>query len=94
MSLLSKLFGGAPKGPVAEEYQGFHIIVEPIKDGKRFRLAARIERDVDGDVKVHQLIRADTLESFEAAIVASRSKAQQVIDEQGDRIFRYRDLLL
>jgi len=89
MSWLSKLFGGgAPTAPIAEEYNGFRIFAEPIPDGKKFRIAARIEREIDGEVKTHQLIRADTLESLEAAIEASRGKAHQVIDEQGDRIFR------
>lgn len=88
MSLFSKLFGGgAPKGPVAEEYNGFRIFAEPMKDGKRYRIAARIEKDVDGELKSHQLIRADTLEGSEAAVAASQAKAKQVIDQQGDRLF-------
>jgi hypothetical protein len=89
MSLLSKLFGGRPpQGPVAEDYKGFRVFAEPMPDGKRFRIAARIEKDVDGDVKSHQLIRADTLESLDAAVTASRAKAFQVIDEQGERLFK------
>ena len=88
MSLFSKLFGGgAPKGPVAEDYNGFSIFAEPMKDGSKYRIAARIEKSIDGELKTHQLIRADTLESLEAAVAASRAKAQQVIDEQGDRLF-------
>lgn len=88
MSLLSRLFGGgAPKAPVGEEYQGFRIFAEPLKDGTRYRLAARIEQDVDGEIKVHQLIRADTLDSHEAAFAASLNKAKQVIDQQGARLF-------
>ena len=90
MSILSRLFGGG-KGsvsePAAEEYDGFRIFAEPMKDGSKFRIAARIERDVGGETKVHQLIRADTLESHEAAVTASSAKAKQVIDEQGDRLF-------
>ncbi|MBB5723289.1 hypothetical protein FHS72_002929 [Loktanella ponticola] len=88
MSWLSKMFGGgSPKGPVAEEYNGFRIFAEPMQDGKRYRIAARIEREIDGEVKSHQLIRADTLEGLDAAIEASAAKARQVIDEQGERIF-------
>lgn len=88
MSLFSKLFGGgAPKGPTAEEYDGFRIFAEPMKDGNRYRIAARIEKEIDGDLKSHQLIRADTLENYEAAVTASGAKARQVIDEQGIRLF-------
>ncbi len=43
---------------------------------------------MDGTVKSHTLIRADTLGDLEGANEASISKAKQVIDEQGDRIFR------
>lgn len=90
MSLLSRLFGGktskggdASSAGSAEEYQGFSITPEPIKDGNVFRVAARIEKDG----KVHQLIRADTLSSRDEAITASAAKARQMIDEQGDRVF-------
>ena len=90
MSILSKLFGGkgsADGGAVsagpAEEYNGFSITPEPIKEGAVFRVAARIEKDG----KVHQLIRADTLNSKDDAASASSAKARQMIDEQGDRIF-------
>ncbi|MBM1221161.1 hypothetical protein JQU17_13085 [Ponticoccus sp. SC2-23] len=90
MSILSRLFGskgtasegGSSAGP-AEEYNGFTITPEPIKEGGVYRVAARIEKDG----KVHQLIRADTLNSKDDAAAASSSKARQMIDEQGDRIF-------
>lgn len=96
MSWLSKIFGGggaggaAPKGAAAnaEEYNGFRIIPEPQKEGGQFRIAARIEKDVDGATKVHHLIRADTMAGFDQAVQASVSKARQMIDEQGERIFR------
>ena len=91
MSLLSKLFGGGggsstPADP--EVYQGYSIFPEPMKEGSRYRIAARIEKEIGGEVKVHQLIRADTLESLDAATEATMRKAKAVIDEQGDGIFR------
>lgn len=90
MSFLSKLFGGgggAAEPPKGEDYKGFTIFPEPIREGKTFRLCARITGDVDGEVKEHRLIRADTLESEDAAIDAARRKAKQMIDEQGARLF-------
>lgn len=88
MSLFSRLFGGgASKDIEPESYNGFSIFPEPMKDGATWRIAALIEKEIDGEVKSHQLIRADTLESQEAASEASVRKAKQVIDEQGDRLF-------
>lgn len=91
MSLFSRLFGGSKPQPAPEvkpeEYNGFAIYPAPQKDGGRWRVAARIEKQVDGETKVHQLIRADVLDSEDAAIEASLGKARQVINEQGERIF-------
>lgn len=87
MSLLSKLFGGGPKAePV--QYEGFLIYPEPALDGGRFRIGARIEKTVNDQLMTHKLIRVDTLESREAAEEASVGKAKQLIDEQGERLFR------
>ncbi len=87
MSLLSRLFGGgggasAPRVQ-PEEHNGFAIYPEPIKEGPRWRVAARIEKDG----KVHKLVRADTIEDEQTARDVSTAKARQMIDEQGERIF-------
>ncbi|NDU99589.1 HlyU family transcriptional regulator [Pseudoroseicyclus tamaricis] len=89
MSLFSKLFGGGGKGesPAAaaepDMHEGFAIYPEPIREGSKWRIAARIEKDG----KTHQLIRADTLETEEAAVQASLGKARLMIDQMGERIF-------
>jgi hypothetical protein len=93
MSILSRLFGGggkaAPPAPSAppETYKGFEIFAEPRREGDLYRIAARIEKDVDGTRQVHSLVRADTMGGFDDAVAASRAKARQVINEQGDRLF-------
>ena len=89
MSLFSRLFGGSEKTPDAkpETYNGFDIIADPIREGSKWRVAARIEKDVNGDVKVHQLIRADTIDDETTAIEVSIGKAKQMIDEQGEGLF-------
>ena len=85
MSLFSKLFGGgsAPKQVEPTEHNGFQIYPEPQKEAQGYRIAARIEKDG----QVHQMIRADTYSSQETAVDASVSKAKQVIDQMGDRVF-------
>ena len=94
MSFLKKLFGGggndsggsAPKvEPV--EHNGFQIYPEPIKEGAVYRIAARIEKEFDGEMKAQNLVRADTVNSLEAANDMSVNKARQVINERGDKLF-------
>jgi hypothetical protein len=88
MSILSKLFGGAPKpAKEPEVYKDFRIFPEPQSGSGGYRVAARIEKDFGGEMKVHHLLRADTLQGAEEAEAFSIRKARQLIDEQGDRLF-------
>jgi len=93
MSWLSRLFGGgagapdAPAPAAAEDYKGFRIIPAPIREGGTYRVAARIEKDVDGVTLRHDLVRADTMASRQEAVAISAAKARQVIDERGERLF-------
>lgn len=94
MSLWSKLFGGgSDKGEVApslpgESHNGFTVFPEPMKEGGHWRVGARIEREIGGELRIHQMIRADTAESAGAAAAMSLIKAKRMIDEQGEGIFR------
>lgn len=89
MSLWSRLFGGGggqdPSGPSAppEAYQGYDIHAEPIREGTRWRICARILKDG----REHRMIRADTLDDRDAAASASLTKAKSLIDQQGEAIF-------
>ncbi|WP_226779046.1 HlyU family transcriptional regulator [Oceaniglobus trochenteri] len=89
MSLWSRLFGGkeSPAKNPPETHEGFTIYPEPINEGSRWRVSARIEKQIGGELKSHRLIRADTLESADVAAEASAAKARQMIDEQGERLF-------
>ena len=89
MSILKKLFGGGPppEPPKPETYKDFAITPNPAKEGARYRVGALIEKTVDGEPKSHQLIRADTLDDLDSANTTSISKAKQMIDEQGVRLF-------
>ena len=65
MSLWSKLFGGGAGGGDAkpeaksEIYKGFRIMAEPQSGEGGYRVGARIEKEIGGEVKVHHLLRAD-----------------------------------
>ncbi|SFI49547.1 HlyU family transcriptional regulator [Celeribacter neptunius] len=99
MSLFSKLFGGksadtsgsdAASKPTAEPVlygDDFLIFPEPIKEASGYRVAARIEKEIDGEVKVHEMIRADTMASKEDAEQGSLMKAQMFIDQMGEAMF-------
>lgn len=91
MSLLKRLFGGGPRErsnePAAVEHKGFTIYPDPGKAEGGYRIGARIEKDVGGETKTHHMIRADVISDPAEAEKASVGKAQQMIDEQGERIF-------
>ena len=92
MSILSKLFGrGGGDASAPEEqpvtYKGFTIRPAPIVEGKQYRLAAWIEKEVGGEPKSHHLIRADMTATRDTAVEAAIAKAKQLIDEQGEQLF-------
>lgn len=86
--MFSKLFGKT-KTPESEpeHYKDFAIYPASQKDAGGFRLGARVEKQVGDETKTHHLIRADTLNTQEAANDAALAKAKQLIDQMGDRIF-------
>ncbi len=89
MSIFKKLFGGgATPEPSHVTYQDFRITPTPMSEGGAYRVSALIEKEIDGETRSHTLVRADTVQGLEAAQDASVRKAKQVIDEQGDRVFR------
>lgn len=97
MPFFSRLFGrrspaGPTQGPRAEpeHYKGCDIHPDPISEGSQWRIAARIEKQVGGEVKSHRMIRADLLGDADTAVEESLRKARRLIDEQGDAIFERR----
>ena len=92
MSLLKKLFGGGDASPSKpaqkpETYKDFTITPEPMPADGQHRISAIITKEVNGELKSHHLIRADTLMTPEAAAEAAFEKARTLIDQQGDRLF-------
>lgn len=90
MSIFSKLFGGSGPKPEAEPvlHGDYRIFAAPQSEQGGYRVAARIERDIDGETRTHQMIRADKCQSAEEAETTSLLKARMLIDQQGDSIFR------
>ena len=89
MSIFSKFFGSKPKPQAEPEvHKDYRIFAEPQSEQGGFRIAARIEKDIDGDTKTHQMIRADKCQSMEDATETTLLKAKMLIDQQGDSIFR------
>jgi hypothetical protein len=93
-SRIFSAFGGsqsdtAAAAPAAEpqEYAGFAIHAAPIREGSQYRLAGRIEKDVDGEVMERSFIRADLFSSEDDALESSFRKARQIIDQSGPSLF-------
>jgi hypothetical protein len=80
---------GESEGPPGEavEYKGFRIRPAPYQANGVYQTAGTIEKDGPDGTKEHRFVRADTHSSREAAIDFAISKAKQIIDLQGDRIF-------
>jgi hypothetical protein len=71
----------------AVEYKGYRIRPTPFRSDALYQTAGIIEKDAPEGVKEHRFIRADTHPSKDDAAAFAISKAKQIIDLQGDRIF-------
>lgn len=85
--------GGAAKGgtevvgePV--EYNGYTIQAAPQRQSSGWNTAGVIKKEFPDGMREHRFIRVDTHTSQDDAVAFSVLKAQQIIDEQGDRLFR------
>lgn len=92
-SWLSRLFGSgdteaaAPDVPTVE-HKGFTIRPTPRQSEGQWQVAGVISREIDGTIFEEVFIRADKCGSSEEAIEITLRKGRQIIDEQGDRLFR------
>ena len=89
------LFMGAPKNREAAQaaeapvdYKGYTIQAAPQKEGGQWLTAGVITKNFDGTVKEHKFIRSDLHADRTGAVEFSIAKGQQIIDLDGDRIFR------
>ena len=95
MSFLKRLFGsssGEPQpsgGAVAKEieHKGFVIRATPYKAEGGYQTCGVVSKEVGGVVKEHRFIRADRFAALDDAVDISLKKGQQLVDEQGERMF-------
>jgi hypothetical protein len=93
MSFWKKLFGNSSGQSVAAkavepvEYNGFVIRAVPFQDGGQWQTAGVIEKEIGGVKCEHSFIRADRHPGHEDAVAFTQSKARQMIDQMGDRLF-------
>ncbi len=91
MGLFSRLFGGGKPEQKTEvepvEYKGFLIYQEALSESGQYRIAGRITKEVDGELKTHKFIRSDLLPSEADANEFMLKKAQMFVDQMGDSIF-------
>ncbi len=96
MSFWKSLFGGGgnsgndpTKAKVVEqvEYKGFTIAAQPYQEGGQFQVAGTISKEINGERREHRFVRADRFGAAEEAAGMMVTKAKQMIDQQGDKIF-------
>lgn len=92
--LWNRLAGGGNAGEheetVAEavEYRGFRIRPAPYSAKGGYQTAGVIEKDFEAGTEEHRFVRAETHPSKDEAATFAITKGKQIIDEQGDRVFR------
>ncbi len=96
--VLGKLFGGlfgkdsvdkdSKEEAESVEYKGFTITPLMRRDGGQYMTAGIIRKSIDGVAKQEEFIRADRHSSSDDAKQLSIAKGRQIIDEQGERLFR------
>jgi hypothetical protein len=87
---LSSRPAGTASAPTIEpvEYKGYRIRPAPYRSGSQYQTAGSIEKDTAEGLKKHDFIRADTYATEPDAIAFTVAKAKQMIDLQGERLFR------
>jgi len=96
MSFWKNLFGGsgggsAPREPEtgdSESYKGFTITAKFMPVGSEYQLAGVIEKEIDGETKVYEFVRADRFSSRDDVQSFALAKGRQIIDEQGNTLFQ------
>lgn len=92
MGFFSKWFGSDSKAsemPTREpvEYKTFFIYQEAKPENGQYRVAGRITKEVDGELKQHDFIRSDVVSSEQDANELMLSKAKLFIDQMHGNIF-------
>ena len=75
----------------AVEYKGYRIRPAPYAASGGFQTAGVIQKDAGEGVQEHRFIRAETHPSLDEAVAFATAKGKQIIDQQGDAVFRERN---
>ncbi len=76
-----------PKLLGEDDYKGYIISAFEMNSGEEFQLCGRIEKEINGELRIKDFIRADKLSSTQEALRFAHKKGRQIIDEQGDALF-------
>ena len=97
MSFLKSLLGlgtaagrsgsGTPATVQTAEHGGCRIEAQPYPADGQFQVAGLISKQIDGVRREHRFVRADRFATRDQAADFSVTKARQIIDQQGDRLF-------
>jgi hypothetical protein len=92
VGLFSRLFGSSDKGATFKqtepvEYEGFLIYQEAKAEAGQYRIAGRITKEIDGELKEHTFIRSDVVASKQDADDLMLNKAKMFIDQMRGDIF-------
>jgi hypothetical protein len=69
------------------EHEGFTVRPTPMRDGSSWRVCGEISMEVDGALRTHRFLRADTFPERQAAIDTTILKARRIIEERGAKLF-------
>ena len=76
----------APSEPVTNK--GFSIEAAPLNEDGKYRTAGFISGELDGETRRIRFIRADQNVDLGTAVNHAITKAQQIIDEQGNDLLK------
>lgn len=65
----------------------YTVYATPRKEGAQYRLAGRIEHEVNGRKMVRNFVRADLFSSEDDTVETTFRKAKQIIDQNGPTLF-------
>ena len=78
---LSQMFGGRERSPEAADpvdYKEFQITPAPARAEQGWRVAGTISKvGADGEVRIHNFVRADTMGDRDACVEMTLRKARQ-----------------
>ena len=91
-SKIKALFSGSGEtsSTAAESVQKigeYSVYATPRKEGAQYRLAGRIEHEVNGETLIRTFVRADLFASQDDTVETTFRKAKQIIDQHGASLF-------